>query len=190
MATWASVRKCCRKFRDLATSAKSVCSWCVNLTIEPLGDHRDLITVTVDWHLSQFDTGGDRDFWLDARTEEARRVDGVPCAWVAFLDGRPVGCVSLIARNMDTRPDLTPWLAALFVLPEYRDHGVGETLTRRCEREATKAGFARLFLYTSRAREYYRRLGWLPVDEEFYEGEAVTVMMRDLSAMASGRARM
>jgi GNAT superfamily N-acetyltransferase len=97
------------------------------LKIDPLAHHRDLIPVTVDWHIKAFDTSGDRDSWLSARTQEARS-GGVPCARVAFLDDTPVGSVSLIASNMDTRPELTPWLAALFVLPQYRRRGVGTAL--------------------------------------------------------------
>jgi predicted N-acetyltransferase YhbS len=156
-----------------------------DLRIDPLSVHRDLIVVTVDWQMAQFDAGGDRDAWLRARTEEALRSGGVPCAWVALLDGTPAGSVSLIAGNMDTRPELTPWLAALFVLPQYRGRGLGAALTRRCEAEARSAGFERLFLYTSHARDYYQRLGWVPMVDESYAGERVTVMTRELSTSAS-----
>jgi N-acetylglutamate synthase-like GNAT family acetyltransferase len=97
------------------------------------------------------------------------------------MDGAPVGCVSLVANNMATRPALTPWLAALFVLPEFRGRGVGATLTRRCETEPEEAGFRRIYLYTSRARVYYQALGWTTVDEDSYEGQPVTVMMKELS---------
>jgi hypothetical protein len=34
------------------------------------------------------------------------------------------------------------------------------------------------------AQDYYRRLMWVPIDEESYEGEHVTVMMLDLSTAA------
>jgi predicted N-acetyltransferase YhbS len=150
-----------------------------DLTIDPRGEHRDLIPVTVDWHMREFDLSGDRDVWLRARTEEAR-LRGVPCAWVAFEGDTPVGCVSLVARNMETRPELTPWLAALFVLPEYRGRGVGDALVRRCQAEAEMSGFERLYLYTRGAQDFYRRLGWFPIEEDSYEGEPVTIMTRKL----------
>jgi predicted N-acetyltransferase YhbS len=156
------------------------------LVLDTLGKHRDLIELTVDWHLPEFDAKGNRRVWLDARKEESRRLTGVPCAWVALLDGVPVGSVSLVASNMSTRPDLTPWLAALYVLPDHRGRGVGTALTRRCESEAAIAGYRRLYLYTSRARGYYQRLGWLPIGEDEYEGEGVTVMMREVSLAAQG----
>lgn len=86
---------------------------------------------------------------------------------------------------MDTHPELTPWLAALFVLPHYRDQGIGQALVRRYEREATTAGFGTLYLYTSPARAYYTRLEWLLLlEDEPYEDALVSVMHKDLSVTA------
>jgi hypothetical protein len=56
-----------------------------DLTIDPLAKHPDLVELTVDWHLSEFDAGGDRDFWLRARSDEARSLSGVPRAWGSGL---------------------------------------------------------------------------------------------------------
>jgi GNAT superfamily N-acetyltransferase len=145
--------------------------------VEPLGAHPDLIATTVAWHLDAFDPGGDAAFWTRARTEEAR-LAGIPCAWVAFADDNPVGTVSLIEHNMDTRRDLSPWLAALFVLPSHRGGGIGTALVHRCEHEAWRVDVSRLYLYTTTARGLYERLGWVPFTEEEYEGGRVTVMLR------------
>ena len=81
---------------------------------------------------------------------------------------------------MDTHPELTPWLAALFVLPVYRGLGIGEALVHRCEREARAAGFASMFLYASDARTYYPRFGWTHVAEDIYEDTQVVIMSKDL----------
>ncbi len=152
-----------------------------DLNIEPLGAHKDLIEVTAEWHWREFGEGTDFDFWIAARTREARSR-GVPCAWVALVETVPVGTVSLIESNMDTRPDLTPWLAALYVLPQYRRMGIGKALVRQCESEAHDAGFSRLYLYARWARQwtYYERLGWVALAREQYEGRSVLIMERDL----------
>ena len=150
-----------------------------NLTIRPLGERPDLIDLTCEWHLPEFDPGGNLDDWRTARKREARH-GGVPCAWVAFIDATPVGSVSLVEHNMDTHPELTPWLAALFVLPVYRGRGIGEALVHRCEREARAAGFASMFLYASDARTYYPRFGWTHVAEDISEDTQVFIMSKDL----------
>lgn len=150
------------------------------LLIEPLGLHTDLIDTTVRWHINEFDSGGDVAFWTRAREAEAQ-LTGIPCAWVAFLGEAPVGTVSLVEHNMDTRLDLRPWLAALFVLPEHRHRGIGTLLVRRCEGEAKSLGESRLFLYTQAAENYYVHLSWSVISREPYEGEQVAVMKRDLT---------
>jgi GNAT superfamily N-acetyltransferase len=49
-----------------------------------------------------------------------------------------VGMVSLKFHDMDTRPDLDPWLGGLFVLPEWRNRGVGAMLMHRVMEEARR----------------------------------------------------
>lgn len=149
------------------------------LEIRELVDDPELIRLTVDWHLPEFDPGGDVGMWLRAREHEARG-DGVPNAWVAFVEDVPVGCVSLIAHNMDTHLELSPWLAALFVLPDHRGLGICSALVRTCEEEATALGTRTLYLFTSQAHDFYQRLGWVDLAEDHYEGERVTIMSRAL----------
>ena len=134
--------------------------------------------LTVDWHVAEFDLGGDRTLWMRDREEEARSDGGVPYAWIAFMDAKPVGSVSLIASNMDTRPELKPWLAALFVLPTWRGRGIGSALMERCAAEARTSGFSTLHLYTSEAESYYRRRGWIVIGRERYEDVEVTLRPR------------
>jgi hypothetical protein len=73
------------------------------LAVEYLTDHRELVPVVAEWHWRDDGERSPFDFWVGAHELEARRRE-VPTAWVAFLAGRPVGCVSLIALNMDTHP--------------------------------------------------------------------------------------
>jgi GNAT superfamily N-acetyltransferase len=151
------------------------------LRLEPLAAHADLVPVLARWHVPEFDPGGSTGSWERTLTREAG-WSGVPCVWVAFLASSPVGSVSLVEHNMDTHPDLGPWLAALFVTPEKRRRGIGRALVQRCEHEAWRTGAARLFLYTSTAEAFYRALGWTPLFQETYEGETVTVMARERAA--------
>jgi GNAT superfamily N-acetyltransferase len=148
------------------------------LHIEPLGRHPQLVPVITAWHVPEFDPEGSWEHWLEAHTREAR-MSGVPCAWVAFVGATPVGSVSLIEHNMDTHKELTPWLAALFVLPSHRGQGIGTALVQRCEEEAWATGANRLYLYTSPARLFYARLGWSTFAEVMYEGKRVTIMVRE-----------
>lgn len=65
--------------------------------------------------------------------------DQIPLTLVASLNRCPVGTATLLAHDVETEewPDLTPWLAAVYVMPEYRRRGVGAALIlpRRDENE-------------------------------------------------------
>ncbi len=100
-----------------------------DIVIESLGRHAHLVETIARWHWNEWRGEGDPlQPWIEAHAKEGR-LEGIPQAWIAFYDGEPIGSVSLIEHNMDTNAYLTPWLASLFVLPEYRERGVGSSLT-------------------------------------------------------------
>ncbi|WP_163647733.1 GNAT family N-acetyltransferase [Modicisalibacter sp. 'Wilcox'] len=105
---------------------------------------------------------------------------GVPSVFVALAGETPVGTASLIIDDMPSRPELTPWLASVFVHPEWRRHGIASALVKHVEREAREAGVATLYLYTPDRQALYRRLGWLAFESVDYRGETVTLMARSL----------
>ena len=106
----------------------------------------------------------------------------IPSRFAALRRGRPTGIVNLIECNLPPRCQLTPWLAGLFVHADYRGTGIGSDLVRFCEREAKRLGFESLYLYTERAEDFYKRLGWRKVESLMWDGAPVTVMSRQLSA--------
>ncbi|GHA94336.1 GNAT family N-acetyltransferase [Modicisalibacter luteus] len=106
---------------------------------------------------------------------------GVPRVFVAMSNDRPVGTASLIECDMTSRPHLTPWLASVFVLPEWRGQGIASRLVKRVEEEARSTGLERFYLYTPDQQSLYGRLGWQEREHLTYRGEAVTIMTRTLN---------
>lgn len=155
-----------------------------DIVIESLGRHAHLVEMIARWHWNEWRGEGDPlQPWIEAHAKEGR-LEGIPQAWIAFDDGEPIGSVSLIEHNMDTRLDLTPWLASLFVLPKHRERGVGSSLTAYCVEQARDLGFETLYLYTEVAQDFYAKRGWSLVSEEAYEGEAVAVMCQELGTIS------
>ncbi|ELY20577.1 GNAT family N-acetyltransferase [Vreelandella titanicae] len=105
---------------------------------------------------------------------------GVPSIFVAIQGETPVGTASLIADDMSIRREFTPWLASVFVVPEWRGQGIASALVRRIEVEAAESGIERFYLYTPDQQALYRRLGWQDEESLEYRGENVTVMSRQL----------
>jgi N-acetylglutamate synthase-like GNAT family acetyltransferase len=83
---------------------------------------------------------------------------------------------------MDTRMDLSPWLAGVFVAPDHRRCGIGAALVQRIIDEAKALGVQRLYLYTPSAEHFYSRLGWALVEHTSYRGANVTVMSYECAA--------
>jgi GNAT superfamily N-acetyltransferase len=140
------------------------------VTIEYLADRREFITTVARWlheewgHLRPNETVGDR----AARVERACGHHEIPTTFVAIDGDEPVGSASLIAHDMLTRPELSPWLAGVFVPSEYRRRGVGAVLIKRVIDEARSLGVSRIYLYTPGSGTLYLRLGWSVVERTFY----------------------
>ncbi len=101
-------------------------------------------------------------------------------SFVLFEGDRPVGTASLAHDDLPSRPDLTPWLAGVFVLPEHRGRGHAMALVRHVEGFARAASVAELWLYTRTAEPLYARLGWQRVGLEQSNGHEVALMRRRL----------
>ncbi|WP_447553636.1 GNAT family N-acetyltransferase [Vreelandella sp. EE22] len=116
---------------------------------------------------------------IETRLECGER--GVPSLFVALVEGVAVGTASLIAEDIANRPELTPWLASVFVLPEWRGQGIASRLVQRVEQEARESGVERFYLYTPDQQALYQRLGWQEIEQITYAGERVTIMARQLN---------
>jgi GNAT superfamily N-acetyltransferase len=101
-----------------------------------------------------------------------------------LLDGdTPAGTASLAHDDLDSRPDLTPWLAGVYVPPAFRGRGHAAALVRHVEAAARAAGVGTLWLYTWTAAPLYARLGWVQtgLEHEIKRNHQVVLMRRDLA---------
>lgn len=159
------------------------------VTVAYLADHREFIPqlaplLHAEWgYLHPGATLADRVALLD----ESCRRDELPIALVAHVAGELLGTAAL-SPGLRERPDLTPWLAGVYVLAAHRGRGIGSVLVRAIEAEAWRLGFARLYLVTAGKEPFYEALGWRAVEQQFEHGEHVTVMRRDLCEAAAGPA--
>ena len=107
--------------------------------------------------------------------------DGPEETFMLFQDEQPAGTASLAAYDLDSRPDLTPWLAGVLVLPEFRGRGHAGRLVRAVADFARTQGVARLWLYTADADGLYAKLGWQRVGTQMGHTRMTVLMQRDLA---------
>jgi DNA-binding MarR family transcriptional regulator/GNAT superfamily N-acetyltransferase len=95
-----------------------------------------------------------------ARSPHAAREN----AWIAEVDGRPVGCVFCMRRDDDVAQ-----LRLLLVEPAARGAGIGSRLVDECLRFATRVGYREIMLWTNDvlvdARRIYEKAGFHLVHE-------------------------
>lgn len=100
--------------------------------------------------------------------------------WVLIDGGAPVATASLAHDDLHERPDLTPWLAGVYVVPEARGRGHARTVIGAVIDACRAAAIPTLWLYTNSAEGLYARLGWEVADTVVRTGKpAVTLMRRD-----------
>lgn len=104
----------------------------------------------------------------------------VPSTFIA-KDDVLLGSAAIVAHDMETRPDLSPWLASVFVAPEQRGKGLGKRLVLHVMNEAKNRGINTLYLFTPDKAPFYQNLGWKIVTKEHYRGQEVTIMTIELT---------
>jgi GNAT superfamily N-acetyltransferase len=158
----------------------------MDFTVEPLADNIEFVPILAGWHWAEWETEdpqGTPEKWAERLARRTRR-DGIPTTFVAVsspMSGAPaggqlLGSASLVEHDLRPRPDLTPWLAGVYVAPAWRGRGVGSALVRRVVAFAAALGIPRLYLHTSTAEPLYAALGWAVVERCQYAGQDMAIM--------------
>jgi GNAT superfamily N-acetyltransferase len=143
-----------------------------------LADHREHVPRLAEWLHAQWGYLHENDSVerRAARLESRATRGGVPVTFVALEGETLLGSASLVVDDLETRPELTPWLASVFVAPEHRGRGVASALVGGVVVEAWSSGIERLYLWTTDQERLYARLGWTPVERTRFQGEDIVVM--------------
>ncbi len=152
------------------------------IEIHALSARPDLLETGADWSWQQWGAAAGRTR-LSVRERGARYLDpaGFDQCFMLLEDGTPAAMASLSETDLDLRPDLSPWLAGVYVAPAFRGRGHAIRVVRHVEQAAQAAGVATLWLFTWTAAPLYRRLGWHDVAPiETRHGPSL-IMRRDLS---------
>ncbi|WP_078085023.1 GNAT family N-acetyltransferase [Microbulbifer mangrovi] len=148
-----------------------------------LADVPQAIDTLARWHFNEWHALYPEETLEDFRADlEASAAHGtVPSTFVAQVDGKVVGSISLLPHDMDIDEPWTPWLANLFVHPDYRQQGVGKQLIEHLIAFARRNSLDRLYLFTPSSRDYYEALGWALLSTQSYKGQQVDIMLRALA---------
>ena len=89
-----------------------------------------------------------------------------------------MGTASVIQNELARFPEYSPWLAGVFVPPEWRSKGIADALCNRTAQIVSQLGYKEYFLFTYATEEYYLRRGWERLVEAENQGCHGVVMRK------------
>ena len=158
----------------------------MNFTISDLREQPDFVNAVADriWQAWWAPRGVPLSY-IRGRLNENLNADAIPFALVAHNGPVFLGTSSVIPSDLEDLPEYTPWVAAVWVDPEHRDHQIGRALVARAVDDVFALGIPRAYLCAPpHRRNFYLRGGWHPIRENVGR-RGVTVFMRERPSGAS-----
>jgi GNAT superfamily N-acetyltransferase len=122
---------------------------------------------------------------LSGLRQHTQRV-AVPFTIVALENGPPVGSCCVIENDCVHRPQYAPWVAAVFVKPEWRHHGIASRILQEVCRAARRAGVKGLYIDCHvNAIPFYEQNGWTILEREVGDKDSV-VILRTIEGQEDG----
>lgn len=149
-----------------------------DIRILPLQQRPQVLDDIAQWHFNEWQALYPQDSLQDFRTDLASTMSGdiLPSTWLLLVDDEVVATASLLRHDLSSYPQLSPWLANVFVLPQWRGRGLAKRLIRQVMANAWQAGVAKLYLFTEDQTALYQSLGWCLWQEDQHQGKAISVM--------------
>ena len=149
------------------------------IDIQPLQSCRHLTETCARWNYREWGHAAGRSLGGTVAAFHAILESRDEAALVAFMNGTPAGIVLLVDSDLESHGHLKPWLASLYVRPDFRGHGVGRALVDEVELMAGQRGDPVLYLYTA-TPDFYRTLGWSTFEVLACEDAALEIMTKAL----------
>ena len=147
------------------------------LKIIDLKDKPEHLNTLAGWHQQEWaslNPGETLDMRI-CRMQEYLNDNFIPTTFIAS-QSEVVGSAAIVTNDMDSRTEFSPWLASVFVAPDYRHQGIGSELVQHIMTQAKHRGIESLYLFTADNEQFYSRLGWNRLDHECYHGTEVSIM--------------
>ncbi|WP_374056112.1 GNAT family N-acetyltransferase [Rossellomorea sp. FM04394] len=105
-------------------------------------------------------------FYQDCMFHSCRTGEDLPRFYTALQDGKIIGTYALLRNDLNSRQDLYPWLACLYVVPDQRGKELGSRLLQHALQEAHDKGYKNLYLTTD-LEDFYEKCGWTHTTEAY-----------------------
>ncbi len=155
----------------------------ISLNIDFLGNYAEYIPLLAQWHQDEWQhISPDLSTQLRINLYSSYACQAtIPSCLIALVEQKAAGSASLVTSDMDTHSHLSPWLASVYVHPDYRCQGIASRLITQCLHNARQTGAQTLYLFTPDQTHFYQKRGWKLIESTFYHGESVDIMAYNLN---------
>ena len=119
----------------------------------------ELLEDAINYFWTQWGSESNYNFYKDCITQSCTTESQIPRFYLAIEDNKIIGSFALLRSDLNSRQDLSPWFACLYVSPEARGRHIGDLLQTHAINESSKKGFKDLYLCTD-FMNYYERTNW------------------------------
>jgi GNAT superfamily N-acetyltransferase len=129
-----------------------------------------------EWWSKRYDSPEVVLSWLRKHTKR----DSVPYTVVALVNERPVGSCSIIENDCIHRPQYAPWVAAVYVRPEFRQNDIASSILQEAGAIAGRAKLKALYIdCLAITAPVYEKNGWSILERKVGDKDSV-VMLRKI----------
>jgi GNAT superfamily N-acetyltransferase len=133
-----------------------------------LADYPQYVEACAAWNFGRWGVGSPNSSLAETLRvfEKSTHKEALPLTFIAINNDndQPVAMGSLWGQDGDEWPDVSPWIASIFVHNRHRRSGLATRLVIRLEEEAKQLGFDTLYLKAGAAAPLYEKIGYSYVD--------------------------
>ncbi|TDQ34175.1 acetyltransferase (GNAT) family protein [Aureibacillus halotolerans] len=136
------------------------------IQIVDVRDNPELVDDAIQFFWKQWGSEGNFNFYKDCITQSCKTESEIPRFYLAIEDDNIIGSYAILRSDLNSRQDLSPWFACLYVRPEARGKKIGDLLQAHAINETRDKGYVKLYLCTD-LMGYYERTNWIYVGKGY-----------------------
>jgi len=98
-------------------------------------------------------------FYKDCIERSIDTNNDLPRFFVVLQDDEIIGSYAILRSDLNSRQDLFPWFACLYVEDEFRGKNIGSMLQNHAKQYIKTLGYEKLYLCTELS-DYYEKNNW------------------------------
>lgn len=134
--------------------------------IYELNQKPELFEEAITFFWRQWGNEHNYEFYRDCMLHSCSTTDEIPRFYIALIGQTLIGTYALIRNDLNSRQDLYPWVACVYIDPQYRGQEIGSKLLQHANFQAKMKGYKKLYLTTD-LDGYYERYGWTHIGEAY-----------------------